>query len=103
MYHNFIDFKKAFDRAWHEGLWDTLRRFGIEEDLIQVIESLYKNASSAVLLGEELGEFFPATGVRQGCILSPALFNIFLERIMPEAMPDFDSAVSIGGRPLFNL
>ena len=104
LYHNFIDFKKAFDRVWHEGLWDTLRRFGIEEDLIQVIESLYKNASSAVLLGGELGEFFPATvGVRQGCILSPVLFNIFLERIMQEALSDFDSTVSIGGRPLCNL
>ena len=98
------DFKKAFDRVWHEGLWDTLRQFGIEDDLIQSIESLYKNASSAVLLGGELGEFFPATiGVRQGCILLPVLFNIFLERIMQEALSDFDSTVSIGGRPLCNL
>ena len=55
-----------------------------------LIESLYKNASSAVLLGGELGEFFPATvGVKQGCILSPVLFNAFLERIMQEALSDF--------------
>ena len=73
-------------------------------NIIQVIESLYKNASSAVLLGGELGEFFQATvGVRQGCILSPVLFNIFLERIMQEALSDFDSTVSIGGRPCCNF
>ena len=73
-----------------------LRRFGIEEDLIQVIESLYKYASSAVLFKGELGEFFPATvGVRQGCILSPVLFNIFLVRMRQEALSNFDSTVSM--------
>ena len=54
LYHNFIDFKKTFDRVWHEGLWDILRQFGNEEDLIQVFESLYKHASSTVHLGVEL-------------------------------------------------
>ena len=69
-----------------------------------LIKSLHKKASSAVLLGGELGEFFPATvGVGQGCILSPVLFHIFLERIMQKALSDFDSTVSIGGRPLCNL
>ena len=75
-----------------------------EEDLIQVIESLYKNARSAVLLRGKLCEFFPATvGVRQGSIVSPVLFNIFLERITQEALSDFDSTVSIGGTPHCNL
>ena len=37
LFHNFIDFKKAFDRVWHAGLWQVLRSFNIEEGLVQTI------------------------------------------------------------------
>ena len=104
LYHNFIDFKKAFDRVWHEGLWHVMRSFGMEEGLIQIIQALYNNASSAVLLNSDIGEYFKTTvGVRQGCLLSPVLFNIFLEKIMRETLHNFDSTISIGGRTLSNL
>ena len=104
LFHNFIDFKKAFDRVWHDGLWQVLRNFNIEEGLILCIEALYKNASSAVLLGSQVGDYFKTTvGVRQGCLLSPVLFNLFLENIMRETLHDFTPTVSIGGRPLCNL
>ncbi len=102
--HNFIDFEKAFDRVWHDGLWHVLREFNIEEGLVQVIHSLYSHSSSAVLLNNQLGEFFQTTvGVRQGCLLSPVLFNLFLERIMQEALQDHHTSISIGGRPICNL
>ena len=52
---------------------------------------LHRNCSSAVLLKSQLGEFFKATvGVRQGCLLSPILFNLFLEKIMQETLYDYD-------------
>ena len=87
LYHNFIDFKKAFDRVWHQGLWLVLRNFNIEEGLVLMIKTLYDNASSAVLLNNKIGEFFRTTvGVRQGCILSPTLFNLFLENIRRETL-----------------
>ena len=76
LFHNFIDFKKAFDRVWHAGLWQVLRNFNIEEGLIQVIQTVCVNSSSAVLLNSQLGESFKTTeGVCQGCLLSPFLFN----------------------------
>lgn len=104
LYHNFIDFKKAFDRVWLEGLWQVLRRFGIEEGLVQVIEGLYNSATSAVLLNNQVGEYFKTTvGVRQGCLLSPTLFNLFLENIMRETLHNFHSTISIGGRITNNL
>ena len=81
-----------------------MRGYDFDEDLIQVVESLYNNASSAVLLGDSIGEFFRTTvGVRQGCILSPILFNIYLENIMQEALKNHSTTISIGGREICNL
>ena len=80
LFHNFMDFKKAFDRVWHKGLWKVLRSFSTEEGLIQAIQLLCENSSSAVLWNCQLGKVFKTTvGVRQGCLLSSILFNVFRE------------------------
>ena len=49
LYHVFIDFKKAFDRVWHEALWATMRKCNINASIIRAIENLYDKAQSAVL------------------------------------------------------
>ena len=104
LYHVFVDFKKAFDRVWHEALWSTMRLYNINENLTRAIESLYNHATSAVYLDSKIGDWFRTTvGVRQGCLLSPTLFNIFLERIMDDALEDHEGSVSIGGRAITNL
>ena len=87
LFHNFMDLKKAFDRVWHDGLWHALRIFGIEEGLVQIMKSLYSAASSAVLLNNNVGNYFRTTvGVRQGWLLSPIPFNLYLENIMRETL-----------------
>ena len=104
LHHNFIDFKKAFDRVWHGGLRHSLRRFNIDEGLVAVMASLYQQASSAVLLDGNIGKRFrTSVGVRQGCLLSPVLFNLLLETIMLEALEDYEPTVSVGGRAICNL
>ena len=104
LYHVFIDFKKAFDRVWHEALWATLRKYNINASIIRAIENLYDKAQSAVLFNGSIGEWFRTTvGVRKECLLSPTRFNILLERIMFEASDDHERSVSIGGRLITNF
>ena len=104
IFHVFIDFKKAFDRVWHGALWATMKKYNMGKRLIETIRQLYTKASSAVLVQGTVGEWFhTSVGVRQGCLLSPTLFNIFLERIMTEALENHQGTVSIGGRTITNL
>ena len=90
--------------VWHAAFWATMKKYNISTNLIQVIKSLNNKATSAVLFNVSKGDWFRTTvGVRQGCLLSPALFNIFLERIMTDALEDHEGTVSIGGRTISNL
>ena len=98
-----MDFKKAFDRVWHAALWATMRTY-ITPNIMAVIKSLYDKATSAVIQNNDIGDWFKTTiGVRQGCLLSPTLFNTYLEKIMTDALDDHVGTVSIGGRPVTNL
>ena len=100
----FIDFKKAFDRVWHENLWANMRKHNINANIIRAIENLYDKAQSAALLTGSTGGWFRTTvGVRQGCLLSPTLFNIFLERIMCDELDDHESSINIEGRLITNF
>ena len=79
-------------------------RFRPPLGIINAIEALYESSKSAVLLGDEISDWFCThVGVRQGCLLSPTIFNIYLEYIMTEALDGFEGAVSIGGRTVTNL
>ena len=76
----------------------------ISANLVRTIEQLYDKATSAVQMNGSIGEWFRTTvGVRQVCLLSPTLFNNFLERIMSDALEENDGEVSIGGRNITNL
>ena len=81
-----------------------MKKCNISTNLIQVIKNLYNKATSAVLFNSSIGDWFRSTvGVRQGCLLSPTLFNIFLERIMTDALEDRGGTVSIEGRTITSL
>ena len=61
LYHVFIDFKKAFDRVWHEALLATMRKYNISTSIIRAIENLYDKARSAVLFNGSTSEWFRTT------------------------------------------
>ena len=81
-----------------------MKKYNVSTNLIRVIKNLYDKATSAVLFYSRIGDWFRTTvGVRQGCLLSPTLFNIPLKRIMTYALEDHEGTVSIGGRTIANL
>ena len=76
----FTDYSKALDCVDHSRLWNTLRNMGVPEHLIALIKSLYVNQEAAARTEYGDTEWFEVReGVRQGCFLSPYLFNMYSE------------------------
>ena len=102
MYVCFIDYAKAFDRVKHFELIECLDLIGIDGKDIRIISNLYWHQKAAIRVEEDLSEYTSIQrGVRQGCILSPLLFNLYTEIIFR----DFKElrGVCIGGRNVNNL
>ena len=75
-----IDAEKAFDKIQHPFMIKTLQKAGIEGTYLNIITAMYdKPIANIVLSGEKLKAFPLKSGTRQGCPLSPLLFNIVLE------------------------
>ena len=75
----FIDYQKAFDTVWRAGLWLKLINEGVSGKFLNVIKDMYSKSKSCVLLNNEKSEHFGSyAGVRQGEILSPLLFALYI-------------------------
>ena len=76
----FVDSRKAFDRITRQKLFEKLGKEGIKGHfLLEIVMSMYSKNKSAVKINYKMAEAFPCyTGVKQGCMLSPTLFNLFL-------------------------
>ena len=75
-----IDAEKAFDKIQHPFMTKTLQKAGIEGTYLNIIKAIYDKAIASIILnGEKLKAFPLKSGKRQGCPLSPLLFNIVLE------------------------
>lgn len=104
IYCCYIDFEKAFDSVSQEGLWKAMKFFGYPAKYITLLQALYNKSKSAVRVNGELTDWFRTTvGVRQGCILSPQLFNILLELVMLYATHDSTYGVMVSGHRINNL
>ena len=79
LYVCFVDFKKAFDSVDHKLLLEQLVTYGVKGNFSKVISSLYEQVKSCVRGNNSLTDIFPCNrGVRQGCLLSPILFALYL-------------------------
>jgi len=92
----FLDIKSAYDCVFRDGLWYKLHELGIQGKLWRVLIALYKNVQSCVMIGELRSDFFRLEeGLRQGCILSPILFAIFINDLAKE-IEDLNLGVDMG-------
>ena len=79
LYVCFVDLKSAFDTVWRKALLYKLMKYGVGGNFINVIDSMYSNVLYRVKIDGFLSMPIQSNvGVKQGCVLSPLLFNIFI-------------------------
>ena len=105
IYFCFIDSAKAFDCVDHNKLWKILKEMGIPDHLICLLRNLYAGQEATVRTGHGKTDVFQiGNGVRQGCILSSCLFNLYAEYIMRNAgLEEAQAGIKIAGRNINNL
>ena len=101
----FIDYAKAFDCVDHNKLWKILKEEGIPDHLICLLRNLYAGQETTVRTGHGTTDWFQiGKRVRQGCILSPCLFNLYAEHIMRNAgLEEAQAGIKIAERNINNL
>ena len=93
IYFCFIDYAKAFDCVDHNKLWNILKEMGTPDHLTCLLRNLYARQEATVRIGHGTTDWFQiGKGVCQGCILSPCLFNLYVEYIMWNARLDVAQA-----------
>ena len=85
LYMVFVELEKASDRVPRKVIWWALRKLGVDEWIVRLVQGMYSNARSRVHVGEGYSEEFEVkVGVHQGSVLSPLLFIIVLKALSPE-------------------
>ena len=105
IYLCFIDYAKAFDCVNHNKLWKILKEMGIPDHLTCLLRNLCASQEATVRTGHGTTDRFQiGKGVRQGCILSPCLFNLYAEYIMRNSgLEEAQAGIKLAGRNINNL
>ena len=85
VYAGFIDLDKAYDRVCRESLWQVLRMYDVGAKLLGGIKSMYVESLACVRVKGSVSKWFRIdSGVRQGCMMSPWLFHVYMDGAMKE-------------------
>ena len=105
IYFCFIDYGKAFDCVDHKKLRKIFQEMGIPDHLTYLLRNLYAGQEATVRTGHGTTDWFQiGKGVRQGCILSPCLFNLYAEYIMRiTGLEEAQAGIEIAGRSINHL
>ena len=105
IYFYFIEYAKAFDCVDHNKLWKILKEMGLPDHQTCLLRNLCAGQEATVRTGHGTTDWFQiGKGIRQGCILSPCLFNFYSEYIMRNArLDEAQSGIKIAARNINNL
>ena len=105
IYFCFIECAKTFDCVDHNKLWKILQEMGIPDHLMCLLRNLHAGQEATVRTRHGTTNWFQiGTRVRQGCMLSPCLFNLYAEFIMQNArLDEAQTGIEIAGRNINNL
>ena len=105
IYFCFLDYAKAFDCVDHTKLWKILKEMGKPDHLTGLLRNLYAGQEATVRTGHGTTDWFQiGKGARQGCILSPCLFNLYADYIMKNSgLEETQAGIKITGRNINNL
>ena len=85
IYVAFMDLEKAYDRVDREAMWEVMRIYGIGGRVLRGIMSFYNEGRACVRVGQKVSDSFEVKiGLRQGCVMSPWLFNMFMDGVVRE-------------------
>ena len=91
LYVAYMDLEKAYDRIDRDAMWRVLSMYGINGQLLKAVQSLYTGSEACVRVCREEGEWFEVgVGLKQGCVMSPWLFNLFMDGVMREVREKVD-------------
>ena len=105
IYFCFIDYAKAFDYVDHNKVWKILREMGIPDHLTCLLRNLYAGQEATVRTGHGTTDWVQiGKGLCQGCLLSPCLFNFYVEYIVRKAgLEETQAGIKIARRNINNL
>ena len=100
----FVDYEKAFDTVKHDKLIEIPTSIGIQDKELRCIKNPYWDQTAQLdACGEETDEINISRGVRQGCILSPLLFNGYSETIFQEILQGENIGINVNGKFINNI
>ena len=104
IYFYLIDYAKAFDCVDHNKLWKVLKEIGTPDNLTCLLRNLNASQEATVRSGHGAMDWFrTGKGAQQGCMLSPCLFNLYVEYIMQNArLDEAQAGIKISGRKINN-
>jgi hypothetical protein len=104
LYACFVDLSKAFDNVWRHGLLYKMAEIGIQGKVFEIIRSMYENTEYSIKTNSGASRNFSLDiGVKQGCVLSPLLFNIYVNDMKDYFEPDACSPPTLDGIQVTHL
>ena len=85
VFWTFVNLERAYDTIDRHGMWQILRVYGVGGKLLKAVQRFYVDSRVCVLVGNDVSEWFTVNvGLRQGCVMSSWLFNVYMDGMVRE-------------------